>query len=146
MSCGVYNRTRYYYNEVVMRVCNVVTSIRAIVQAIDLGKHCRFYGLPMFVQRRGGYIKIGNNCEFRSRKYSNLVGLDHACILSATPAYKRSVAQLIIGDNCGMSGVSIWCFKEIVIGNNVRIGANTLIMDGDAHYEDPRTTPPCQSV
>ena len=43
-----------------------------------------------------------------------------------------------IGKNCGFSGVSIWCFKSISIGNNVRIGANSIIMDGDAHQDDPR--------
>lgn len=47
-------------------------------------------------------------------------------------------AKLIIGDNCGFSGVTVWCFKSIKLGNNVRVGANTVIMDGDAHQDDER--------
>ena len=64
----------------------------------------------------------------------NSIGLNHRCTLTA-----EKNASLKIGDNVGLSGVSIWCFKQIEIGNNVRIGANTLITDGDAHQDDPRS-------
>lgn len=69
------------------------------------------------------------------------MGLNHRCILSATPGVSDS-CELRIGNNCGFSGTAIWCFEKINIGDNVRCGANTLIMDGDAHFDDPRTSPP----
>jgi acetyltransferase-like isoleucine patch superfamily enzyme len=47
-------------------------------------------------------------------------------------------ASLIIGKSCGFSGVSIGCFDKIIIGNNVRVGANVLITDSDWHLDDPR--------
>lgn len=89
----------------------------------------------------GGTIKIGKNCIYRSSATSNRIGLNHRCIISATPL-QDSTCKIEIGENCGFSGTSIWCFKSIKIGNNVRCGANTLIMDGDAHFEDSRTLPP----
>lgn len=46
--------------------------------------------------------------------------------------------KLTIGDRCSFSGVSIWCHKEITLGNNVRVGANCTIMDSDQHTDDPR--------
>ncbi len=98
--------------------------------------------MPFFQVWPQGSISIGNNCVLRSSTTSNLMGLNHKCMLSATPAYDGTKAKLTIGDNVGMSGVTIWCFKSITIGNDVRIGANTLIMDGDAHFEDKRTAPP----
>ena len=46
-----------------------------------------------------------------------------------------------IGNNCGFSGTVIGAGKNIVIGDNVRCGANTLITDSDWHQGDPRTSP-----
>lgn len=108
-------------------------------------KKCKFYGIPHFEIGNGGSIIIGDNCIFRSRQTNNRIGLNHRCIISATPL-PNLTCKIEIGENCGFSGTSIWCFKSIKIGKNVRCGANTLIMDGDAHYEDCRTTPPLSIV
>ncbi len=48
-------------------------------------------------------------------------------------------AQIQIGSNCGFSGTVIGCASEIVIGENVICGVNTLITDTDWHTDDPRT-------
>ena len=48
-------------------------------------------------------------------------------------------ANLSIGNNVGMSSPTIWCDENIVIGNDVRIGALVTIKDTDCHslkYED----------
>lgn len=47
-------------------------------------------------------------------------------------------ALLEVGDNVGMSSSSIICEKEIRIGNNVNVGACTLITDTDEHPIDYR--------
>lgn len=112
------------------------------LKAVNVGAGCKFYGIPYVHVYKSGKIQIGKRCTFRSRECSNHMGLNHRCILSVTYTEKGKDAKLIIGDQCGFSGVTIWCFKEIIIGNNVRVGANTIIMDGDAHDDDPRTTPP----
>lgn len=111
------------------------------LQGISLGEKCVFYGMPHFEIGNGGEIIIGDNCIFRSSPTSNRIGLNHRVIISATPLSSQT-CSIHIGNNCGFSGTSIWCFKEIIIGNNVRCGANTLIMDGDAHFEDKRTSSP----
>ena len=111
------------------------------LKAVDIGVGCRFYGIPYVSVNRLGKIQIGERCIFRSRECSNRMGLNHRCMISVTYTEKCKDAKLIIGDQCGFSGVTIWCFKEIIIGNNVRVGANSIIMDGDAHDDDPRTTP-----
>lgn len=84
-------------------------------------------------RHRRASIKIGHNCRFMSKQWGNKIGLFHNCMLSVDDN-----ASLTIGNRCSFSGVSIWCFDCITIGNNVRIGANVLIMDGDAHQDDPR--------
>jgi acetyltransferase-like isoleucine patch superfamily enzyme len=50
-------------------------------------------------------------------------------------------ATIEIGSNCGFSGTVISSASKIVIGENVRCGANTLITDTDWHTNDPRTGP-----
>ena len=42
-------------------------------------------------------------------------------------------AELSIGIHVGMSSTAIWCNEKIFIGNNVNIGANTIIVDSDCH-------------
>jgi acetyltransferase-like isoleucine patch superfamily enzyme len=46
---------------------------------------------------------------------------------------RKAGARIEIGDNVGMSGVTVYARKEIVIGENTLIGANTKIMDNDFH-------------
>ncbi len=90
----------------------------------------------------GGEIVIGDNCTFISSETLNRIGLYHRCMFTATPFAEDAVCSIHIGNNCGFSGTSVWCFHKIIIGDNVRCGANTLIMDGDAHFDDPRTSLP----
>lgn len=45
-------------------------------------------------------------------------------------------AILDIANNVGMSSPCIWCAEKITIGNNVNIGANSIILDTDCHSLD----------
>ena len=51
-------------------------------------------------------------------------------------------SKIVIGAGCGFSGVVIGCFKEITIGNNVRVGVNCLITDSDWQLDDNRVSVP----
>ena len=108
---------------------------------IQFGKRCKFFGLPYFSQSMNGKIVVGDNCTFRSRETSNMIGLNHRCMVSTSDAAGNH-PKIKIGDNCGFSGASILCFKSITVGDNVRVGANCLIIDGDAHFDDVRTSAP----
>lgn len=91
-------------------------------------------GIPFISRAKKTSIVIGEGCRFASRETSNLIGINHRCMLSTTVGSNG----IFIGKHCGFSGVTIWCFKKITIGDNVRVGANVTIMDGDAHQNDPR--------
>lgn len=145
ISNRIYNRVHWNFSEIIQKIDALIAKVYGNVLGVILGKKCKFYGVPHFEIGNGGSIVVGDNCVFRSKQTSNRIGLNHKCIISATPAVSPT-AKIIIGNNCGFSGTSIWCFKSIKIGNDVKCGANTLIMDGDAHYEDCRTTPPLSIV
>jgi acetyltransferase-like isoleucine patch superfamily enzyme len=115
------------------RVARVILFFRGIV----IGTNCQFFGVPHFRRFRFSTIQVGKNCTFRSDYTSNLIGVNHKCILSTH--YERSIIK--IGDNCGFSGVTIGAAKEVSIGNNVLCGANSVITDFDWHEDRIATQP-----
>ena len=78
-------------------------------------------------------IMIGNDVKINSSFLSNLLGVYCRTIIVA----RTKESKIIIGDNCGMSGVTIYARKYIEINENTKIGANTKIFDNDFHPIDP---------
>ena len=107
--------------------------IRAWLRKIQVGEKCRFYGNTIFYRYPESSIKIGRNCIFRSSRGSNLIGLNHSCII-ATHSRK---ARIELGHNCGMSGTVIGASGSVILGNRVLCGANTVITDFDWHNIQP---------
>lgn len=112
----------------------------ALWWGVKLGKNVKFDGKCHFMRFPGTKITIGDNCEFRSRNNSNLIGINRPCSISTNQS--NIAAVLEIGNNCGFSGTVIGVFKHVKIGNNLRCGANTLITDSDWHHDDPRVGEP----
>lgn len=108
------------------------------LKGVKLGSGSHFYGFTKIKKTTDSEISIGMNCTFRSSPTSNLIGINRPCIISTL----GNRAQLKVGNDCGLSGTVIGCFSEIIIGNNVKIGANVLITDSDWHQEDPRSGKP----
>lgn len=92
-----------------------------------------------FVKLKGGYISrdtrlliegslvLGDNVIIKSEGIDSHIG-SHIVV--------RPNAVLSIGDNTGMSQVSINCRKRISIGANVKIGAGVMIFDSNFHSTD----------
>jgi len=85
--------------------------------------------LNVNVTRRGS-VTIGNNLSINSGEQFNVIGRQQKCIVWVE-------GSLIIKDNVGMSGVAIICNHQIIIGNNVLLGGNTVIYDTDFHSLEP---------
>ncbi len=113
-------------------------AISACLRGVKLSRGVSFVGRAKFKRAKTARISVGRSCVFLSRPTSNLIGINRPCIISAL----TREANLVIGERCGFSGTVIGCFKEIIIEDNVRIGANTLITDGDWHEDDPRSGNP----
>lgn len=125
---------RIFLVKIAYIICSPIVWCLMFLQGVRFSLKSFFCGFPIISKKKGSDFSIGVNCKFLSTSWSNLIGINHRCILSTS----SSEAVLEIGNNCGFSGITIWCFKTIKIGNNVRIGANTVIMDGDAHQDDNR--------
>lgn len=119
------------------RYSGFIVKIISFIKKIEIKKGCKFFGLPHFHRFPFSSIEIGKSCTFRSDHTSNLIGVNHRCILST----HDKNAKIKIGDHSGFSGVSIGAAKEITIGNNVLCGANVVITDFDWHLNISNTQP-----
>jgi acetyltransferase-like isoleucine patch superfamily enzyme len=127
------------YDNLVLHILRFVsTSIMRFVCAIrgiKVGSRTIFYGKTYFRRCIKSSIVIGNSCRLRSSFISNNVGLNRPCFISTL----RSNANIIIGNNVGMSGTVIGCAELIKIGDNVLVGGNTFITDFDWHSPNDRS-------
>ena len=112
--------------------------LRCAWWGVNLGRGCRFHGRARFRRYPASRVAIGKNCTFLSSPSANLIGVNRPCLVSTM----ADQAEVQIGNNCGFSGTVIAAFKQIVLGDNVICGANTLITDSDWHPEDPRSGAP----
>lgn len=106
-----------------------INKLKMRIWGIKYGKNVQFIGKTIFYKETNSSIIIGNNCIFNSSSLYNFRGINHPCILQTGD----NNAKIVIGNNCGLSGVSITCNKNIIIGDNTIIGANSKISDRNGH-------------
>lgn len=87
-----------------------------------------FRGWSVIYSFRNSRIIIGKGTSLFSSFTSNMLGLYQRCIIVA-----RYGGKIEIGDNCGISGSTIYAWDSIKIGSDTRIGANCKIIDNDFH-------------
>ena len=90
-----------------------------------------FNGYIKFVLDLGCFVSFGKNFICSSGPHYSI---DPSCI-SSINVKKNSILK--IGDNSGMTGTSIHVHEKVIIGDNVNIGAGTLIFDTNFHSTDP---------
>lgn len=105
-----------------------VVRLNALWWNIRVGKASIFRGRPIFWRHPTARIYIGDHCIFNSAEWSNTIGLNRRCNISATRD-----AEISIGNNSGFSGTVIAASKSISIGSHVLCGGNCTIVDTDRH-------------
>lgn len=113
-------------NSIFSKICTLVLfSIHGIVY-----KRFTTVGVPYIHTRLNSVFVIGENCIFNNSLIGNSIGGER-CSFSVLEN-----AKLIIGDNVGFSSVVISSHLEVLIGDNVKIGAGCFISDSDFHSLD----------
>jgi acetyltransferase-like isoleucine patch superfamily enzyme len=95
---------------------------------IILGKNFRVKGKVGLKIDSTSDVSFGDNFVLLSGSMFNFLARN---IESGIRVDKSAVLK--VGDSVGMSCVSIWSSNKIVIGNNVKIGADVIIFDSDMH-------------
>ncbi|WP_127579952.1 acyltransferase [Paenibacillus koleovorans] len=108
--------------------CNYYKIILKLLN-IKYGKKLNLKGCPLIFNKKGASIQIGNNVTIKSSFISNLVGLYSRTIIVT----RTAEAKILIGDNVGISGATIYARKGVYIGENTAIGGNCKILDNDFH-------------
>ena len=99
------------------------------ITKVTYGKELLLKGIPVIFNKKGARLILGDNCTIKSSFLSNLVGLYYRTIIvTRTPE-----AKIVIGNNVGISGATIYARNQIEIGDNTCIGGNAKILDNDFH-------------
>lgn len=110
--------------------------LKSYLMGVNVGKKTKWGGITQIERFPMSEITIGKRCVFNSNSIFNQRGIRH-CIIQTG----KIGAKIKIGNHCGFSGVSIVADSYIEIGNNVIVGANTIIGDRDGHPEKLHTVP-----
>ncbi|MCS2324790.1 acyltransferase [Bacteroides fragilis] len=97
-----------------------------------LFKDYRTSGIPYIMVAMGGKFIIGKNFAMNNGIKGNPMG----CYQKCTFFVDRN-AELIIGNNVGISQAALICHKYISIGDDVKIGGGVCIYDTDFHSLNP---------
>ena len=132
---ALFGRVNSIFHIITSWYCTQTERLYLRMIGVELSSDVEFRGWTSFFRARHSMITIGCGVRFISNQYYNHIGLNHKCIICT----HRPYAKIIIGDSVAMSSSTINSWDSIRIGNNVRIGANCVIMDSDFHLDDNRT-------
>lgn len=94
-------------------------------------QHYRIIGVPIIEKNKNSKIVFGENLQMNNGLKANHIGYSTPCILKAFNA------QIIIGDNVGMSQtVLLASGADIKVGNNVKFGGGVKLYTTDFHSID----------
>lgn len=109
----------------------VAPALRA--SGVEVGEKVRLLGRPIVSLAQGSRIRIGARCVLCSDSQFTALGVNHPVVLRTL----RLGAQIVVGEDTGMSGGSICAASSIRIGSGCLIGANVTLTDTDFHAINP---------
>jgi acetyltransferase-like isoleucine patch superfamily enzyme len=121
-----------FFKNLAIRVFNAiqlrVTRWRFKKVCATLGADLVVRGLIYLKVCNTGILNVGRNLTILSGSGYNPISRN-----IRSQIVVENDAKLSIGNYCGFSSVSIWAHESIAIGSNVSIGADSIILDSDAH-------------
>jgi acetyltransferase-like isoleucine patch superfamily enzyme len=115
----------------ISRIYIIQNRLRLKLMDVKFGKRCSIIGNIGIFREGKGDILIGDNFTFSSGRFVNPISRNIKGSI-----HLNDNAHLKIGNNVGISSVCIWVHNSITVGDNVKIGADCLIIDSDCHSLD----------
>jgi acetyltransferase-like isoleucine patch superfamily enzyme len=109
----------------------VIPSLRA--SGVEIAEEVRMQGKPIVSLARNSRIQIGARCVLCSDSQFTALGINHPIVIRTL----RQGAEIVVGEDTGMSGGSICAASSIRIGAGCLIGANVTLADTDFHAISP---------
>lgn len=107
--------------------------MRLRAQGVELGMGGRFYGMPVVGMVDGSRICLGDRVVLCSDSRFTALGVNHPVVLRTL----HPGAEIVIGNDCGISGGSICAAVRVELGKECLLGANVTIVDTDFHAIKP---------
>lgn len=123
----LYKIVRKSINNLCLIVEKIVVKLKFIGNGVNF-KDFRSSGIPYVSVATGAICKIGYGFAMNNNLKGNPIGCPQPCIL-----FVDHGAELIIGNNVGISSTAIVAHKKITICDNVKIGGGVVIYDTDFH-------------
>lgn len=98
---------------------------------VKYSSNLKSFGLPMINLSLKGKFSIGDNFIMNNGPLYNWAGRSSRCQFKI-----EENARILIGDNVGVSSLTIWSRVGVEIGNHVLLGNNCVIYDSDYHSLD----------
>ncbi|MFW0716674.1 acyltransferase [Pedobacter sp. N23S346] len=127
----MYRTLRWGYRSVSYLFQYVISIMLLKANLVSFGRGLKSNGIPYLDISPSGKMSIGEDFKMNNGGRYNMIGRQQKCCFVVSQG-----AALVIGQNVGMSAVAIICSDRITIGNNVKIGGNTVIYDTDFHSTD----------
>jgi len=100
---------------------------------VEISEKVRIQGKPIVSLVKGSRIQIGARCVLCSDSQFTALGINHPIVMRTL----RKGAEIVIGEDTGISGGSICAANSIRIGAGCLIGANVTLADTDFHAINP---------
>lgn len=132
-SAYIYLKLFELISAISIKITSVYVFIVAKLKGVVFGGMPKCWGMPYLFRYPYSKIEIGRDFKVNSSFKSNNIGVFTRSRITTNDKN----AEIIIGDNVGISSATISAFSKIVIGDNTLIGGNVLITDSDWHPLDP---------
>lgn len=108
-----------------------INRIRFSLYGVNYGRNLKIHGSIGIKLAVRAKVIIGCNFYSSNGHFINPISRNINGCISV-----NKDAEIIIGDNVAISSTSIWARKSIKIGDNVKIGGDSLVLDSDYHSID----------
>ncbi len=127
----IYNITRnihYLWKRLTNQYYALINKMKFILLGVNYGSRCIVHGHLYLKIGKNAFIEIGDNLCFLCGRALNPLSRNSGGVICV-----NENGLLKIGCDVGISSAVIWVHESITIGNNVNVGANSILMDSDAH-------------
>lgn len=133
VKCNIWVASRNWLsNKKIWWAATVVRYLRSA--GFEVAKDVSAYGWPVLSMAKNSRIAIGARTVLCSESNFTALGVNHPVVLRTL----SEGAEIVIGEDTGISGATICAASSIRIGQNCLIGANVMIVDTDFHSINPQ--------
>lgn len=132
MIVWLYKGIKIFYARVFSHITSILTRLCFRLNGVQFLGKVRSSGVPVIHMSLNSVCVIGKNFSIGNWVVNNASG-----VKAKSKIEVRRGAELIIGENVGITSVTIMCFDKIHIGDNVMIGVGSHIFDTNFHNINP---------